>query len=61
MSLNKDRNDNQKSPTYSCTWSDMTNCTDEKDLPGEITCRNDEIEDVRAMRKGAKMSAVSDN
>ena len=24
----------------------MTNCTDEKHLPGEITCRNDEIEDV---------------
>ena len=24
----------------------MTKCTDEKDLPGEITCRNDEVEIV---------------
>ena len=24
----------------------MTNCTDEMDLRGEITCRNDEVEDV---------------
>ena len=45
--LHHERESNQKSPTYSCTWSNMTNCTDETDdLPGEITCRNDEVEIV---------------